>query len=396
MKSGKQIKKLAEKFYDRMVADRRHLHRYPELSFCEYETTRFVTDRLKSLGYQIHQPLETGVVAVIENGPVNGRVVALRADIDALPILEEGEAKLPFISQRPGIAHCCGHDIHTANLLGTAAILAELRNQIRGRVVLVFQPAEEKLPGGALGICNTGILDSLAVSEVYGLHTDPNLGPGQIGIRSGWVMAQPDEFSISVKGVGGHAASPHLCVDPILILAQIIVQIQAVVSRNINPSDPAVVTVAQIEGGTAHNIIPAIAGAKGTVRTFRADTANMIHKRLELIVKNTAAAHGAEAEFSFTSGYPAVVNSETETERVAQTARNLFGLESVHRMDEPYMAGEDFSHYLDRYKGAFFFLGSGSKAADAIYAWHHPRYNADEQCLITGSAILASIVLSEG
>jgi amidohydrolase len=393
------IRKIIEQsgiFYPEMVKNRRHLHRNPELSFTEYETTRFIKEKLARLGYEIHSPTPTGCVAFMKGGIESSKVTALRADIDALPIREEGEVKKEFISVKPGISHCCGHDLHTANLLGTAAILAGNKELIPGTVVLIFQPGEEKLPGGASLICESGILDELGVQEIYGLHTDPNLDPGKIGIRHGRLMAKPDEFSVKVTGKGGHAASPHNCIDPVVILSQIVVQLQTIVSRNINPADQAVITIGKIEAGTAHNIIPAEGSLYGTVRTFMDETAEVIRRRIETIVTHTALSYGAVAEFVYESGYPAVINYPEQSGKVIGIATSLFGPDAVRLMPEPYMAGEDFSYYLQKIKGAFFFLGSGSTRADSHHAWHHPRYNVDEKCLITGSALFASLVILEG
>jgi amidohydrolase len=386
---------LSDKTYQRMVEIRRYLHRNPELSFAEHETTRFVIRWLKELGYEIHRPLETGCVAVLEGAGNADKTIALRADIDALPIQEEGVAKKEFMSVKSGIAHCCGHDIHTANLLGTAEILSQQKDRIPGRVVLIFQAGEEKLPGGASLICKDGILDRLGVQQIFGMHTDPVYSPGQIAIRPGWLMANPDEFTITVKGVGGHAASPHLCVDPILVASQIVVQLQSILGRNIKPTMPAVVTVGKIESGTAHNVIPSQAVLYGTVRTFSNDASVLIRNRIHDIAVFTAKANGAEALVDYLKGYPALINHTRSTEKVIRTASRLLGENSIHIMDEPYMAGEDFSYYLENYEGAFFFLGSGSESGDSRYSWHHPKYNVDEACMKTGALMMASLVFND-
>jgi amidohydrolase len=386
---------ISDTIYKKMVEMRRYLHKNPELSYSEYETTRFIIDQLNELGYEIHRPLETGCVAVLDGAIPSDRVIALRADIDALPIVEEGDSKMEFLSSKPGVAHCCGHDVHTANLLGTAEILSNMVDRISGRVVLVFQPGEEKLPGGARLLCDDGILEKLGVQEIYGLHTDPMLNPGQIGVRYGRLMASPDEFSIIITGVGGHAASPHKCVDTVLVASQIVVQLQSIVSRNVNPTMPAVVTIGKIIAGTAHNVIPSEAIMIGTVRTFSDVSADMIRSRIQDIASYTAKAYGAEAETIYNKGYPALINHKEQAGNVIRTASRLFGEKSVIVMDEPYMAGEDFSFYLEKFEGAFFFLGSGSKRANSQYSWHHPRYNVDETCMKTGSQMMASLVLNE-
>ncbi|HKI44371.1 MAG TPA: amidohydrolase [Balneolales bacterium] len=389
------IRELSEKYFSKMVTIRRHLHEHPELSFHEFETTDYIVEHLKELGYEVMRPLETGCVAVLEGGRPSDRVIALRADIDALPILEDGEAKKEFISKNEGVAHCCGHDIHTANLLGTAHILSELKSEITGKVVLIFQAGEERIPGGGRLLCETGLLQKLGVQEIYGLHTYPFLDAGQIGVRTGPFMARPDEFDIVVKGKGGHAAIPHAAIDPVVVAAQIVVNIQTIVSRNIDPTEPAVVTVGRLSGGTIHNVIPDTAIIKGTVRTFRDVTAEYISGRLKAIVEHTALAAGAIGEFTFNQGYPAVINTDWAVENIRINAIRHLGAESVVDLPKPSMAGEDFAFYLKQFPGAFFFLGSGSDEKDARYPWHHPRYNVEEKCMLTGSTLLASLALAE-
>jgi amidohydrolase len=389
-----EIKKLVEKYYPEMVETRRHLHRHPELSYKEYKTTEYIVERLEKLGYDVKRPLETGCVAILDGDIDSDRVIALRADIDALPITEIGEHKKEFISQNPGVAHCCGHDVHTSNLLGTARILADFKSQIKGRVVLIFQAAEEKLPGGGRLLCENGILQDLGVTEIYGLHTDPRFNPGQIGIRPGPFMARPDEFEVTVKGLGGHAAYPHKAVDPIVTAAQIVTMIQSIVSRNIDPNEPAVVTIGRIEGGTAHNIIPEEVKIWGTVRTFSDTTAHFIRDRIKEIVEGVTRAAGGSYEYNFNEGYPAVINTPWAVDNIRLRALQVFGNDSIIDLEKPIMAGEDFAFYLEHFPGAFFFLGSGSESSGAVYNWHHPMYNADEECMKTGSALMASLVLN--
>lgn len=387
-----KIRNLAKLYYPEMVETRRHLHQNPELSFKEFKTTDYIVERLEELGYQVNKPLETGCVAILEGGISSDRVIALRADIDALPILEEGDFKREFLSKNPGVAHCCGHDIHTANLLGTARILSDLKEFISGKVILIFQPAEEKLPGGGRLLCETGLLQSLGVHEIFGLHTDPRLSPGQIGIREGAFMARPDEFSIIVKGKGGHAATPHNTVDPIVMSAQVISNLQTIVSRSIDPNEPAVVTVGKITGGVAHNVIPEEVTMLGTVRTFNKETAMTIRNRIDTIVKGITTAYGGDYEFVFDEGYPAVINSKESVDRIRNCA-DSDTMELVE-LEKPIMAGEDFAFYLEHFPGSFFFLGSGSKECGAVYSWHHPKYNADERCMLTGASLMASLALN--
>ncbi|WP_441001385.1 M20 metallopeptidase family protein [Fodinibius sp. SL11] len=387
-----KFKEKAKAYHGEMVNIRRHLHRYPELSYQEYETTDFIIDQLAELDIPVDHPLETGCVGIIEGKKSSEKVVALRADIDALPIIEEGNYKDEFFSENEGIAHCCGHDAHTANLLGAAHILADLRDEIEGTVLLVFQPGEEKLPGGGRLLCETGYLQEKGVDVIYGLHSYPELQPGQIAVKKGPLMARPDEFKIEVIGKGGHAASPHQAVDPIVMASQIVGQLQTIVSRNVNPTEHAVVTVGKISGGAAHNIIPEKVELLGTVRTFAQETADMIKNRVESIVKSVTEASGGGYTFEFDYGYPAVTNTDWATDNLVHVAQNLLGEKHVHILDGPIMAGEDFAFYQQEFPGTFFFLGSGSKKTDSTYSWHHPKYNVDEDCFLTGAALMASLV----
>lgn len=372
---------------------RRDLHRNPEVSFKEFRTTEVIISELEALGYKIERPTETGCVAVLDGGVASERVIALRADIDALPMQEEGEHKKEFMSQVPGVAHCCGHDIHTANLLGTARILASLRDKVPGRVVLIFQPGEEKLPGGGRLIMESGVLQKLGVREIFGMHTYPFASPGEVMVIKGPMMARPDEFILRVYGKGGHAAIPHKAVDPIVISAQIITVLQSIVSRSVNPVESAVVTVGTIRGGSAHNVIPESVTMLGTVRTFSRDLALKISRQIENIATGIAESFGGRIEFEFSEGYPAVINTASAVDRVCEVASKCEGVH-VRYLDEPIMAGEDFSYYLQEIPGSFMYLGSGSpESGSDAYNWHHPCYNADERSLLTGMKVMSGLVL---
>ncbi len=386
------IREKAERYFDYMVQTRRHLHKNPEISFKEFDTTEYILHELKKIGIDTEKPLETGCVGIIEGKP-SGRTIALRADIDALPMDEEGDAKKEFLSERPGAAHCCGHDAHTANLLGTARILNDLREHLDGKVVLVFQPAEEKLPGGGRVMTESGVLQKHGVQEIYGLHTNPSYKPGQIAVKPGPFMACTMEFGVEVIGKGGHAAAPHTAVDPIVLSAQIINQFQTIVSRSLDPTEPAVITVGKVEAGSAFNVIPAKAVMQGTVRAFSMETARFIKKRMEEIVKGITENNGGSYSFYFNEGYPAVINDDGSTLKIQETARLVLGEENVIEMERPLMAGEDFSFYQQEFPGAFFFLGSGSEEADSQWSWHHPSYNVDERAFLTGSALMAGLAL---
>ncbi len=412
------LSKRIETIYPDAVEWRRHLHRHPEVSFKEFETTRWIVEKLEHWGYKVHKPCETGCVAVLDGGeparsvtaktaalrdqaaptdvtaPANEHaraddpaVIALRADIDALPIREEGEAKKEFLSQNEGVAHCCGHDLHTSCLLGVARLLSEEKTRVRGRVVLIFQAAEEAIPGGGRMLMETGLLQDLGVEAIYGLHTYPFLEPGHITSREGRLMASPSEFIVKVNGRGGHAASPHQTVDPIVAAAQIVTQLQIIVSRNIDPLEPAVVTVGKINAGSARNIIPEKATLEGTIRTFDITRTREIFARIRHISEHVAEAAGGSAQAELMEGYPPVINNPDTTARLMRVAGP-----AALPLDAPIMAGEDFAYYQREIPGTFFFLGSGSDEADSRHIWHHPCYNVDERCLKTGMAVMAGLV----
>jgi amidohydrolase len=375
-----------------MVHTRRYLHKNPEISFKEHDTTDYIIHELKKLGIDAERPLETGCVGIIE-GKKSDRVIALRADIDALAMEEEGDHKKEFLSERPGAAHCCGHDAHMANLLGAANILTEMQDEIDGKVLLIFQPGEETLPGGGRLLSETGYLQNHGVQEIYGLHTNPNYSPGEIALKPGPLMARPDEFEITLHGLGGHAASPHLTIDPIVLMGQVISQFQTIISRSIDPTEPAVVTIGRVRAGTTYNVIPAKAEMIGTVRTFSEENAYKIRDRMEAIVKGITEGAGGSYQFKFNEGYPAVINDENLTMRVIDQAKSLLGDQSTIELTKPIMAGEDFAFYQQHFPGVFFFLGSGSEETGSTWSWHHPNYNVDEKCLLTGSALMASLAL---
>ncbi len=387
-----QIKKLAEKYVQYAVETRRYLHKHPEVSYKEFETTKFIKSELEKLGIPYESPLETGCVGIIEGAKKSDRVIALRADIDALAMEETGEAKKDFISQNPGAAHCCGHDAHTSNLLTAAKILKELQAEIEGKVLLVFQPGEEKLPGGGRLLSETGFLQDQGVQAIYGLHTSPMHKPGTIATKVGPLMAAPDEFEVEIIGKGGHAARAHEAIDPVVLSAQYINGVQTIASRSVDPTEPVVVTVGRVEGGTAHNIIPEKVKLWGTARTLTAETAELVKNRLEALAKGITESAGGSYTFSFNKGYPPVINTEKEANTVLRSMTNLFNEESAIELRRPIMAGEDFAFYQQHFPGAFFFVGSGSEESDSTYPWHHPKYNVDDRFFEVATPLMASLV----
>lgn len=394
MASAKEIAEWIDQVRQEVIQWRRHLHQNPELSFQEIETSAYVESLLRSFGLaDIARPTKTSVVARLKGGEP-GRTVAIRADMDALPIQEENGFE--YRSQNPGVMHACGHDGHTAMLLGAAKVLARLQPQLKGEIRFIFQHGEEVFPGGASELVQAGVMEG--VDCIIGAHLWAQLPAGQIGIAAGPFMAAPDTFHITIKGQGGHAASPHQAVDPIVIGAQLIVNFQQIVARNIDPIEQAVVSVTQFNGGTATNIIPESATLSGTVRTFNRDIRQSIPAMMERIVKGITEAHQAQYEFDYRFGYDPVINDERLTQQIARTAERLFGKQAITPM-KPLMGGEDFSAYLRKAPGCFFFIGAGNAERGIIHPHHHPKFNVDESALQRGVQLFvhaARDLLDEG
>lgn len=358
---------------------RRHLHQNPELSFLEQDTARFVEDTLKSLpGLDVTRPTATSVMARLHTGRP-GKVLAIRADMDGLPIPEENDFE--FRSQRPDVMHACGHDAHTAMLLGAAKVLSGMADQLSGEVRFLFQHAEELFPGGADEMIRAGVMDG--VDLVIGAHVWSPLEVGKVGIVYGPAMAGPDTFWITIAGKGGHAALPHQTVDPIAVGAQLVSGLQHIVSRAVDPLDTLVVSVTQFVAGTTHNVIPGSAQMQGTVRTFDPALRERIPQLMERFVKGITHAHGATYEFRYEKGYRVVVNEPTVTTLVEQTAREALGDAAIESM-KPNMGGEDFSAFQEQAAGCFFFIGAGNPAKGIIHPHHHPRFTIDEDALEIG------------
>nr|CAD6620300.1 amidohydrolase [Rhizobium sp. TCK] len=356
---------------------RRHLHEHPEILYDVHQTAAFVADKLRSFGCDVVETGigRTGVVGIIKGRHGEGNVIGFRADMDALPILETSGK--PWTSKTPGKAHSCGHDGHTAMLLGAAQYLAETRN-FRGSVAVIFQPAEEG-GAGALAMVEDGFLDKHNISQVYGMHNSPGLPLGQFAIRKGSVMAAADTFEITVTGRGSHAAQPHLSVDPVLTAGHIVVALQSIVSRQTDPLKSLVVTVASIHGGDANNVIPDTVKLGGTVRTLLPETRDFAEKRLKELVQATALAHGATADIAYRRGYPVTFNHEAETEFATGIAAKVGGPGSVDTDMAPHMGAEDFSYMLERRPGAFIFIGNGDTAS-----LHNPAYDFNDEALPYG------------
>lgn len=383
---------LSPELLQQVVSWRRYLHQHPEVSFAEHQTAAYIVQELgKMPGWAVSQLTPTSVLAVMQ-GPKPGRTILLRADIDALAIQEENT--FDFKSQNTGAMHACGHDGHTAILLGVAQLLSQQPEKVAGEIRLIFQHAEENAPGGAEElVTQTPLMDGVDV--VTGLHLISFLPVGQVGLRSGPLMASPDEFRVTVQGKGGHGAMPETTVDPIAIGAQIVANAQHIVSRNTSALDSVVVSITQFHAGTAHNIIPDTAELGGTVRTFDPDIRARVAQQLEQVVRGICEAHGAKYQFEYLHGYRPVVNTPWVVEELRQIATEVLGAQCVTE-PLPWMAGEDFSAYLQKAPGAFFFVGSGSQEADSQWPHHHPRFTLDEASLATGIQLLHAAALQLG
>src|SRR5579884_938652 len=389
--SPAEIIKAAQAIADQVIADRRHLHMHPELGFQEFETSKYIQSRLRDIGVPFRAGIATtGVLAEIKGTAGAGKTVLLRADIDALPIDEQVDA--PYRSTVPNVMHACGHDAHTAVLLGTAKLLWERRHELAGTVKLVFQPCEERPPGGAIKMIEEGVMENPRVDAAFGLHVTPQLETGQLGYRAGPATAASDRFQITIKGKGGHAARPNATVDAVVIASHVVVALQTLVSRETAPIQPAVVTVGAIHAGDANNVIPGEATILGTVRTYDPDLRQQLAERVKELSQGIAAAMRAKAEVEYTFGYPSLVNDPAMTELVRQVGAELVGAENVTQVD-PVLGGEDMSYFLQKAPGCFFRLGTGNKARGITFGNHHPKFDVDEAALPLGVAAMTTVAL---
>jgi hippurate hydrolase len=370
---------------------RRDLHAHPELGFEETRTARVVADKLRSFGIEVHEGIaKTGVVGVLRNGN-SGRCVGLRADMDCLPMTEE--TGLPHASTTPGKMHACGHDGHTAMLLGTAKYLAESRN-FDGTVVFLFQPAEEG-PGGGKVMVDEGVMDRFGVQQVYGIHNAPQMALGEIAIVAGPILAAADGVTFRIKGRGGHAARPHTTIDPVVVGSQLVVAIQSIVSRRTDPLDSVVVSLCMFHAGSAPNVIPETAEIRGTIRTLKKETRDATEAHIKRIAAAIAEANEAVIEVEYKRGYPVTVNHAAETERAAQAAARVFQPEGILRDRPPIMGAEDFSYMLEARPGAFVQLGQRGPDGKGGVPVHHPKYDFNDDAIPLGVSFFTALVEQE-
>jgi amidohydrolase len=367
---------------------RRDIHEHPELLYDVHRTAAFVADRLREFGCdEVATGLgRTGVVGVIKGRKPAGngdlKVIGLRADMDALPIVEA--TNLPYASKNPGLMHACGHDGHTAMLLGAARYLAETRN-FAGDAVVIFQPAEEG-GAGAAAMIKDGLMDRFGIEQVYGMHNGPGLPVGSFAIRSGPLMAATDAIDIRIEGLGGHAAKPHKSIDSVLVGAQLVTALQSIVSRTVDPLESAVVSMCEFHAGNARNVIPQTAELRGTVRTLTAEVRALVEKRVREVVAGVAQMTGAKIDLVYERGYPVTVNHPSQTDVATRVAKEIVGDGNVHEMP-PMMGAEDFSYMLEARPGAFIFCGNGNSAG-----LHHPAYNFDDEAIVFGTSYWVKLV----
>ncbi len=388
-----QIKKLANEYAAEFVAIRRHLHANPELSYVEFETSRFVQEKLTGFGIPFEIKATTGVIGLLKGKNPEKRVVALRADMDALPIMEENE--VPYKSCKPGIMHACGHDVHTACLLGAAKILSELKDEWEGTIKLIFQPGEEKNPGGASLLIKEGVLENPAPQSIFGMHVHSSLPTGKLSFRGGMVMASADEIYITIKAKGGHAAAPQFTTDTIYIASSLVVSLQQIISRNNNPFNPSVLSITAIQGGNTTNVIPSEVKLMGTFRAMNEEWRFKAHDLIKKIATSLVESMGAAIDIKIDVGYPFVLNNEALSAAAHKKAAGYLGAENVEET-ELRMGAEDFAFYSHKIPACFFRLGTGNIEKGITIGGHTPTFNIDEDAIEVGMGMMALLGATNG
>jgi amidohydrolase len=388
-----RIKSLAQAYKQEVIDLRRHLHSHPELSFQEFQTAAFVAEKLKAIGItEIESKATTGWSALIKGKNPEKKVVALRADMDALPIIEANE--VPYKSQNPGVMHACGHDAHTASLLGAAKILHEVRDQFEGTIKLIFQPGEEIIPGGASLMIKDKVLENPRPQYILGQHVMPMIPAGKVGFRSGLYMASADELYLTIKGKGGHGAMPETFIDPVLISAHLLVALQQIVSRVANPKIPSVLSFGRVEALGATNIIPNEVKIQGTFRTLDEGWRAKAHEKMRQIAEGIVEGMGGQLDFEIRKGYPFLKNNPELTARSVAAAQTYLGSENVLDLDI-WMAAEDFAYFSQEIDGCFYRLGTRNEARGITSGVHTPTFDIEEEALEIGAGLMAWLAVSE-
>lgn len=386
-----RIKKLAAEYAGEFIAVRRYLHAHPELSYKEFKTCEFIRQKLSGYGIENKVLATTGIVGLIKGKNPGKKVIALRADMDALPLTEENDTE--YASQNKGIMHACGHDVHSACLLGAAKILNETKDEWEGTVKLIFQPGEEKNPGGASIMIKEGVLEDPEPGGIFALHVHPSLEAGKLSFRSGMVMASADEIYITIKGKGGHAASPHLTIDTILIASHLIISLQQLVSRNNDPFNPSVLSITSVQGGHTTNVIPSEVKMMGTFRAMNEEWRFRAHEIIKKQAIELVHSMGGEIDITIDVGYPFVLNNEQLTAKAIQKAGEYLGNENIEET-ELRMGAEDFAFYSHRIPACFYRLGVGNHSKGITSGVHTPKFDIDESAVETGMGIMAWMAVS--
>lgn len=385
-----KIRRLSEQFAPRMVKLRRHLHQYPELALNEYKTAKTIAAELKRLGLSVTTgQYKTSVMGLLQGG-YTGKTAAVRSDMDALPITEQ--TNLPFRSRYEGRMHACGHDVNMAAAVGAAAILSRLRDQISGNVKFIFQPSEEVHPGGAKFLIEAGVLERPGVGAIFGIHVYTDLPTGYIGLRFGPMMAQSDDFDLTISGLSGHGARPHETIDAIVCASHVIQALQTLTSRRIDPVEPVVVSIGSVHGGEARNVICERVELKGTVRTLNPKTARRMPRLLSEVIEGVCRSYNAKFKLDYYSGYPILRNHPRVVEIIKTAVSNLYSSRNVIEIEQPAMGGEDFAYYLQKVPGAMLRLGARNEKIGADKPWHSPHFVVDENAIPIGAATLAASV----
>lgn len=387
-----KIKLIAENIHEEVTLNRRHLHAHPELSFQEYNTAAFVKLQLTKLGIPFEEMANTGVVGLIHGEKSSNKVIALRADMDALPILEANN--VDYKSKNQGVMHACGHDVHTSSLLGTANILNTLKSEFGGTIKLIFQPAEERLPGGANLMIKEGVLENPKPDAVLGQHVMPFIDSGKIGIRPGKYMASTDEIYVTIKGKGGHGAQPQQNIDPVVIMAHMITALQTIISRNADPRSPSVLSFGKVIANGATNVIPNEVYLEGTFRTLNEKWREEAHIKMKKLAESLAEGMGGSCDFRIERGYPFLVNEEKLTARVKEFAIEYVGKENVLDLDI-WMAAEDFAYFSQAADACFYRLGTRNEARGITSSVHTPTFDIDENSLGLSTGLMAYLAVKE-
>jgi amidohydrolase len=387
-----KIQELSSGIFNEVVADRRHLHSHPELSFHEVETSAYVAKKLEDLGLEYHRMAGNGLVALIKGDKPSDKVVALRADMDALPITEANNVS--YKSQNTGVMHACGHDAHTSSLLGTAKILTELKGQFAGTIKLIFQPAEEKLPGGASLMIKEGVLENPKPQAVLGQHVMPLIDAGKVGFRAGKYMASTDELYVTVKGKGGHGAQPQQNIDPVIITAHILTALQTIISRYNDPKSPSVLSFGKVIANGATNVIPNEVYLEGTFRTMDEAWRNDAHKKMKKMAEGIAESMGGSCDFNIMRGYPFLINEEKLTAATRAHAEDYLGKENVLDLDI-WMAAEDFAYYSQVADSCFYRLGTRNESRGITSSVHTPTFDVEEDAFKVSTGLMAYLALKQ-